>query len=103
MILDTHRFVEELVASGFKKKQAEVIVTRLNECGDNIATKTDIDRLQNKMEKQIAETKYDILKFIILSQLTLMTLLDIKDTFNKSTRIQILQIRIFSFADFNKL
>lgn len=65
MILDTHRFVEELVAAGFNKKQAEVIVTRLNDCSDNLATKVDIENLRKDTKADLIEAKYDIIKFIV--------------------------------------
>ena len=65
MILDTHRFVEELIDAGFEKKQAEVFVNRLNQSSDNLATKADISRLENKMESKITEAKYDMIKFIV--------------------------------------
>lgn len=76
MILDTHRFVEELIDAGFNKNQAEVFVNRLNQSSDNLATKGDIVRLENKldasiekletkMESKITEAKYDIIKFIV--------------------------------------
>lgn len=42
MIIDTHRFVENLVAAGFKKKQAEVIVQEMNENHKELATKEDL-------------------------------------------------------------
>jgi hypothetical protein len=42
MILDTHRFVENLVAAGFKKKQAEVFVKEMNENQKELATKEDL-------------------------------------------------------------
>lgn len=64
MILDTHRFVEELIAAGFNKNQAEVFVNRLNQSSDNLATKGDIARLENKLDASIEklETKIDSFK-----------------------------------------
>lgn len=64
MILDTHRFVEELIAAGFNKNQAEVFVNRLNQSSDNLATKGDIVRLENKLDASIEklETKIDSFK-----------------------------------------
>jgi hypothetical protein len=46
MILDTHRFVENLISAGFKKKQAEVFVQELNENQSELATKEDIRMLE---------------------------------------------------------
>ena len=83
MILDTHKFVEELVGAGFKKNQAEVFVNRLNESSDNLSTKADIDALRKDTKADIqslrkdtkadiVEAKYDILKFVIPMQFTIL-------------------------------
>lgn len=50
MILDTHRFVENLISAGFKKKQAEVFVKELNENQNELATKEDIRELKSDMK-----------------------------------------------------
>jgi hypothetical protein len=76
MILDTHKFVENLVAAGFKKKQAEVFVQEINENQKELATKEDIVLLRRETKEDIAllrseikeisaNLKYDIVKWII--------------------------------------
>jgi|TARA_R110000764_G_scaffold26836_4_gene63936 hypothetical protein len=76
MILDTHKFVENLVAAGFKKKQAEVFVQEINENQKELATKEDIALLRRETKEDIAllrsevkeisaNLKYDIVKWII--------------------------------------
>jgi len=64
MILDTHKFVENLVAAGFKKKQAEVFVQEINENQKELATKEDIVLLRRETKEDIVllrrETKEDI-------------------------------------------
>ena len=65
MILDTHKFVENLVAAGFKKKQAEVFVQEINENQKELATKEDIALLRSEVKEISANLKYDIVKWII--------------------------------------
>ncbi len=59
---DTHRFVKRLTDCGFTEKQAETLadehVTLLN---DNLATKTDIA----KVEARIEAVKADLMKWLI--------------------------------------
>ena len=50
MILDTHRFVENLISAGFKKKQAEVFVKELNENQSELATKEDITEVKSEIK-----------------------------------------------------
>ena len=50
MILDTHRFVENLISAGFKKHQAEVFVQELNENQSELATKEDIKEVKSEMK-----------------------------------------------------
>lgn len=42
-LLDTHAVIEELIASGVKKKQAEIITKAISQGGDNLVTKTDLE------------------------------------------------------------
>lgn len=51
MIIDTHRFVENLVAAGFKKKQAEVIVQEMNENQKELATKEDLRVIERDLNR----------------------------------------------------
>ena len=60
MILDTHRFVENLVAAGYEKKQAEVFVQELNENQKELATKEDLKLLQSELKQDISSLKIDI-------------------------------------------
>ena len=76
MILDTHEFVENLVAAGLKKKQAEVFVQEINKNQKELTTKEDIVLLRRETKEDIAllrsevkeisaNLKYDIVKWII--------------------------------------
>jgi hypothetical protein len=42
-LIDTHAVIEELIASGVKKKQAEIITKAIGQGGDNLITKTDLE------------------------------------------------------------
>lgn len=42
-LIDTHAVVEELIASGVKKKQAEIITKAISQGNDNLVTKTDLE------------------------------------------------------------
>ena len=60
---DTHRFVKRLTESGFTERQAETLaeehVALLNA---NLATKTDIARIEASIETLRQETKTDIVR-----------------------------------------
>lgn len=60
MILDTHRFVENLISAGFKKKQAEVFVQELNENQSELATKGDLKTLETSLKSEIKILERDI-------------------------------------------
>lgn len=50
MILDTHKFVENLISAGFKKHQAEVFVQELNENQSELPTKQDIKEVKSEIK-----------------------------------------------------
>ena len=52
-LLDTHAVIEELIASGVKKKQAEIITRAISQGNDNLVTKSDL-------ESAIVELRSDI-------------------------------------------
>ena len=41
--LDTHALIEELIASGVKKKQAEIIIKVISQEADRLVPKTDLE------------------------------------------------------------
>lgn len=43
VILDTHKLVEEMIASGLKKKQAEVITAAISQSNNDLVTKNDLE------------------------------------------------------------
>jgi len=61
---DTHALVEQFIATGFDKKQAEALVSAIKESRDydlsNLATKKDIFELKSDILKLEASTKEDI-------------------------------------------
>ena len=51
MPFDTHRFVRNLVASGFTEKQAEALADeQINLLNSNLATKADIESVKAEIE-----------------------------------------------------
>ena len=58
---DTYKFIKELKDSGLPEGQAEALQRAFSEAiGANLATKTDIERLENKLDSDIKELKHDI-------------------------------------------
>ncbi|MYC31018.1 MAG: DUF1640 domain-containing protein [Chloroflexi bacterium] len=63
---DTHRFVRNLVASGFTEKQAEALADEhVNLINSNLATKTDIESVRADIEalRLSTESKIETLRF----------------------------------------
>ena len=61
---DTHKFIKELRGSGLPEGQAEALQRAFSEAiGANLATKIDIERLENKIDSDIKELKHDIESF----------------------------------------
>lgn len=75
---DTHEFFKELKGVGFSEQQAEVI-TRLQKAAiketleqaksdyhlDEIATKRDLRESEMKLELKIAETKAELIRWVV--------------------------------------
>ena len=58
---DTHKFIKELKGSGVPEGQAEALQRAFSEAiGANLATKVDIERLENKIESHRKDNKSDI-------------------------------------------
>ena len=58
---DTHRFVKNLTDHGFTEEQAEVLANeQVNLLNSNLATKTDIEALQQATKTDIALIQRDI-------------------------------------------
>ncbi len=61
---DTHKYIKELQETGFKEKQAEVIVKSLLESRDNdfsqLSTKQDIELVRSELKQEIVTTKQDL-------------------------------------------
>jgi len=67
-LLDTHAVIEELIASGVKKKQAEIITKAISQGNDNLVTKTDLDLA-------LVQLKIELLKWITPMFLTNLLLI----------------------------
>lgn len=62
---DTHRFVQNLVASGFTEKQAEALAyEQVNLLNSNLATKADIESIRAELEtmRLTTESKIEALR-----------------------------------------
>jgi len=86
---DTHDFVKKLKEAGFSEEQAETLTnlqkitasTTLEQARhdyhlDDLATKRDLNEGQLKLQKEIAETKADLVKWVVavgLLQITIIT------------------------------
>jgi len=62
-LIDTHALVEDLVASGVKKKQAEVITKAVQQSSNHLVTVSDL-------ELALVKQKIDLLKWIVPMFLT---------------------------------
>jgi hypothetical protein len=67
LLFDTLRLSRTLRDKGhFTTEQAEALAEALSEAGqDDLATKADLARLEGKLEAKLAETKADILKWVV--------------------------------------
>jgi hypothetical protein len=89
LTFDTHEFVKELKEAGFSEQQAEVI-TKLQKTAvnttleqarhdyqlDDLATKRDLKELELKVAKDIAESKAELIRWVVgggVLQMTLIT------------------------------
>lgn len=64
---DTHRFVGKLKAAGLDERQAEAMVDAFRELSDGaeLVTKRDLALSTAEYRKDLAEMKYDLLKWVI--------------------------------------
>lgn len=46
MLIDTYKLVEDMIASGIKKPQAEIITKAINQSNDNLVTKSDLKPIE---------------------------------------------------------
>jgi len=89
LTFDTHEFVKKLKEAGFSEAQAETLtdlqkITVSNTLEqakhdyhlDDLATKRDLNEGQLKLQKEIAETKAELVKWVVavgLLQITIIT------------------------------
>lgn len=89
LTFDTHEFVKKLKEAGFSEVQAETLtdlqkITVSNTLEqakhdyhlDDLATKRDLNEGQLKLQKEIAETKAELVKWVVavgLLQITIIT------------------------------
>ena len=89
VVFDTHEFVKKLKEAGFSEVQAETLtdlqkITVSNTLEqakhdyhlDDLATKRDLNEGQLKLQKEIAETKAELVKWVVavgLLQITIIT------------------------------
>lgn len=85
---DTHEFIKELKNAGFSEQQAEaitnlqktVIGTTLEQAKhdhqlDDLATKRDLKELELKVAKDIAESKAELIRWVVGVRVLQMTLI----------------------------
>ena len=85
---DTHEFIKELKSAGFSEQQAEAI-TKLQKTAisttleqvkhdyqlDDLATKRDLKELELKVAKDIAESKAELVRWVVGVGVLQMTLI----------------------------
>ncbi len=73
---DTHKFIKQMVATGFTEEQAETQVRLLSEILDTqLATKGDIIRLEKdilRLEKGIETAKVETIKWVIVTGIAIL-------------------------------
>ena len=67
-VIDTHELVDELLAAGFKKKQAASITTAVRQSSNHLVTVSDL-------ELALVKQKVDLLKWIVPMFLTNLLLI----------------------------
>ena len=88
LTFDTHDFVKRLKGAGFSEEQAEVLTdlqkttvsntleqARHDYQLDDLATKRDLKEMELKLQKEIAETKADLIRWVVgvgLLQITII-------------------------------
>ena len=80
---DTHRFVQNLVASGFTEKQAEALAyeqvnllnSNLATRADIVSTRADIEALRLSTEARIEAAKFEMVKWMIGAMVAQSTLI----------------------------
>ena len=67
-VFDTHRAVKDLAAAGFPEAQAEALVEIVGGAmGENVATKADLDALEQRMNDRLAAQEQRLtLRFIAI-------------------------------------
>ena len=60
MLIDTHQVVEDIIKSGLKKKQAEIITRAINQSNNNLVTKADLRASVVELRSEIHEIKSDV-------------------------------------------
>jgi len=74
---DTHRFINRLKDAGLNEKQAEAMTDAVMEINDgaDLVTKRDLALANAETKRDMAEMKYDLLKWVIglaMAQLALL-------------------------------
>jgi len=68
-VLDTLSIARRLQAAGFSEGQAEAVTGVLRDSRDNdlslLTTKADLSNVKTELGADIAETKYEILKWVL--------------------------------------
>lgn len=64
---DTHKFVGKLKEAGLNEKQAEAMVDAFRELSDGaeLVTKRDLALSDAELRKDLAEMKFDLMKWVI--------------------------------------
>ncbi len=65
---DTHEFIKDAVDAGFEPAAAEFLAQKASKAlQTDLATKTDLDALESRLQTQIVTAKFDLLKWLIMA------------------------------------
>ena len=73
-LIDTAQAIEHIADSGLPREQATAIVQTFAEAGDEVATKSDIQNLQEKIDKCATKDQLNSLKNYLMYRIVVIQL-----------------------------
>ena len=71
MLMDTHQVVEDIIKSGLKKNQAEIITRAINQSNNDLVIKADLKSAVERLELKI-DLEFKWMKILMLAILGLL-------------------------------
>lgn len=60
MLIDTYKLIEDMIAAGIKKPQAEIITNAINQSNDNLVTKSDLKLAISEVKSEVNLVKSEV-------------------------------------------